>query len=51
MRIAYKIITGKLEGKRPLEKCRRIWEDKINMGLLILDKLDDYRLLKNDSIP
>jgi hypothetical protein len=32
-RNAYKILVGKPEGKRPLEKPRRRWEDNIRMGL------------------
>jgi hypothetical protein len=33
MRNAYKILVGKLEGKRPLEKPRRRWENDIRMDL------------------
>ena len=28
---AYKVLVGKLEGKRPFGRCRCRWEDKINM--------------------
>jgi hypothetical protein len=28
MRGVYKVLVGKLEGKRPLSKPRRRWEDK-----------------------
>jgi hypothetical protein len=30
---AYKILVGKPEGKRPLGKPRRTWEDNIKMDL------------------
>jgi hypothetical protein len=33
MRNAYKILVGKPEGKRPLGKSRRRWEDNIKMYL------------------
>jgi hypothetical protein len=33
MRNAYKILFGNLEGKRPLAKPRRRWEDNIRMYL------------------
>jgi hypothetical protein len=29
----YKILVGKYEGKRPLGRPRRIWEDNIRMDL------------------
>jgi hypothetical protein len=32
MRKAYKILLGKHEGKRPLGRPRRRWEDNIKMG-------------------
>ena len=32
-RIAFKILKGKLAGKRPLGRPRRIWEDNIRMDL------------------
>ena len=32
-RIAFKILTGKPTGKRPLGKPRRRWEDNIRMDL------------------
>jgi hypothetical protein len=32
-RNAYKILVGKQEGKRPLGRPRRKWEDNIKMGL------------------
>jgi hypothetical protein len=33
MRNAYKIVAGKLEGKRPLRRPRRRWEDNVRMDL------------------
>jgi hypothetical protein len=33
MRNAYKIFVGKPEGKRPLKRPRRRWEDSIKMDL------------------
>jgi hypothetical protein len=33
MRNAYNILVGKLEGKRPLGRPRRRWEDNIRMDL------------------
>ena len=32
-RSAFKILTGKPTGKRPLRRPRRRWEDNIKMGL------------------
>jgi hypothetical protein len=32
-RNAYRILVGKPEGKRPLERLRRRWEDNIRMDL------------------
>jgi hypothetical protein len=29
----YRVLVGKPEGKRPLERPRRKWEDEIKMGL------------------
>jgi hypothetical protein len=33
MRNAYKILVGKLEGRRPLRRPRHSWEDGIKMDL------------------
>jgi len=33
MRDLYKVSVGKREGKRPLERPRRRWEDNIKMDL------------------
>ena len=30
---AYRVLVGKPDGRRPLERPRRRWEDNINMGL------------------
>ena len=32
-RNAYRVLVGKLEGKRPLGRSRHRWEDKIKMDL------------------
>ena len=32
-RSAYRVLVGKCEGKRPLGRPRRRWEDNIKMGL------------------
>jgi hypothetical protein len=32
-RNAYKVLVGKPEGKRPTERPRRTWEDKINVDI------------------
>ena len=36
-RRAFKILTGKSTGRRPLGKPRRRWEDNIRMGLKEID--------------
>jgi len=33
MRSVYRVLVGKPEGKRPLERSRRRWEDNIKMAL------------------
>jgi len=30
--VVYKVVVGKHEGKRPLERSRRRWEDNIKMN-------------------
>jgi hypothetical protein len=32
-RSAYRILVGRPEGRRPLERPRRIWEEKIKLNL------------------
>ena len=32
-RVVYKVLVGKLEGKRPLGRPRRRWEDNIKLDL------------------
>ena len=32
-RIAFKLLTGKPTGKRPLERSRSRWKDSIRMGI------------------
>jgi hypothetical protein len=36
-RKVYKVLVGKPEGKRPLERPRRRWEDEIRMDLRDID--------------
>jgi hypothetical protein len=33
MRNVFKILVGKLEGKKPLERTRRTWVDNIRMDI------------------
>jgi hypothetical protein len=33
MKNAYKILVGKPEGKRPLERPKHRWEDNVKLGL------------------
>jgi len=33
-RVAYRVLVGKPEGKRPLERHENKWEDNIKMDLL-----------------
>jgi hypothetical protein len=33
----YRVLVGKPEGKRPLERPRRIWENRIKMDLREID--------------
>jgi hypothetical protein len=35
--IVYKVLVGKPEGKRPLGRSRRRWEDGIRMELVEMD--------------
>ena len=32
-RVSYRLLVGKLEGKRPLARPRRRWEDYVKMDL------------------
>jgi len=32
-RVVYRVLVGKLEGRRPLGRFRRRWEDNIKMDL------------------
>jgi hypothetical protein len=36
----YKVLVGKPEGKRPLGRPRRKWEDGIKMDLIVLGVVD-----------
>jgi hypothetical protein len=42
MRNAYKILVGKPEGKRPLRRARRGWEDNIKMNFKEIVWEDDW---------
>jgi hypothetical protein len=46
MRNAHKILSGKPEGKRPLERLRRRWEDNTEMDLreILLQAVDWIQL-------
>jgi hypothetical protein len=33
-RVVYRVLVGKPEGKRPLERPKHRWEDNINMDLI-----------------
>jgi hypothetical protein len=48
-RKVYKVLVGKPEGKRPLERSRRRWEDGIRMDLreIGLGGVDWIRLSQN----
>jgi hypothetical protein len=48
-RNAYKILTAKLEGKRPLERPRHRWEDNIRKDLREVgcENVDWYHLAQN----
>jgi hypothetical protein len=49
-RNAYRILVGKLEGKRPLERPRRRWVDNIKMDLTeICDSMDWIDLAQNSD--
>jgi len=37
-RNAYRVLVGKPEGKRPLERCRHTWHDNIKWILKIQDE-------------
>jgi hypothetical protein len=49
MRNAYKILVGNPEGKRPLRRPRRGWEDNIKMDLkgIGLEGVDWNHLVQN----
>jgi hypothetical protein len=42
-RKVYKVLVGKPEGKRPLGRPRRRWEDGIRMGWGVLIGFDCFR--------
>jgi hypothetical protein len=37
MKDVYRVLVGKPEGKRPLERTRHIWEDNINVDLVEIE--------------
>jgi hypothetical protein len=50
MRNVYKTLVGKPEGKRPLERPRRRWEDNIRMDLReIMLEIVDWILVAQDE--
>jgi hypothetical protein len=46
---AFKILVGKPEGKRPLRRPRRRWEDNISMDLseIMWERVDWMHLVQN----
>jgi hypothetical protein len=48
-RIVYRVLVGRLEGMRPLERPRRRWEDNIKMDLreIEIDGANWIRLSQN----
>ena len=40
-RVVLKVLVGKPEGKKPLERSRRRWEDNIKMDLQEVDPSGD----------
>jgi hypothetical protein len=51
-RNAYRILVGKPEGKRPLGRSRRSWEDNIRLDLRydVAEDRDQWRALVNKVI-
>jgi hypothetical protein len=51
MRHAYKILIGKSEGKRPVGRYTRTWENNIKMNLreTALEDVDWIRLAKDSD--
>ena len=48
-RVVYKVLMGKPEGKRPLGRLRRRWEDNIKMDLQEVGKgCEDWMELAQD---
>ena len=49
MRGAYRVLVGKSQGKRPLTRPRRRWDDDIKTGLkqIDLDGVDWIDLIQN----
>ena len=50
-RSAFKILSGKPTGKRPLRRPRRLWEDNIRMGLKEIGiNTREWRRLHNEEL-
>ena len=47
-RVVHKVLVGKPDGKRPLGKRRRIWEDNIKMDLEVGRGFGDWMDLAQD---
>jgi len=47
MRNAYKILVGKSEGKRPLERTKCSWEDSIRMDRMEWESVDWIHLAQD----
>ena len=45
----HRVLVGKLEGKRPLGRPRRRWEDNIKMDLQEVGGVGDWMELAHDS--
>ena len=47
-RIVHRVLVGKPEGKRPLGRPRRRWEDNIKMDLRKVGRVGDWMELAQD---
>jgi hypothetical protein len=45
----YRVLVGRPEGKKPLERARRRWEDNIKMDLreIVIDRVNCIRLAQD----
>jgi len=50
MRTVYNSLVGESEGKRPLERLRRRWEDNIKMDVkvIVCENVDCIHLAQDD---